>query len=205
MPFLGDLERFFASLYPLRVPIFIGGVLVIVALSILAWRRRWDLAARRRPRLSATILAAILIVGLPLAWVLGSPIFVKTELDEVAPVTANGSGTGTSSATTLSGGLSGADEFHFASGTVALIETASDVFVLRFQEVSVRNGPDLFVYLSPSEDGYAADALELGRLKATDGSFNYDIPSGTDITRYKSAVIWCKAFSVEFATAVLAP
>ncbi len=104
----------------------------------------------------------------------------------------------------LSGRLSGADEFHFASGEVLLIETAADTYVLRFERISVRNGPDLFVYLSPSPDGYADDAIELGKLKASDGSFNYEVPAGTDISRFKSAVIWCRAFSVQFAAAPLA-
>ena len=54
------------------------------------------------------------------------------------------------------------------------------VYTLRLEDFSVRNGPDLFVYLSPDAAGYTDDALELGRLKATDGSFNYELPPGTD-------------------------
>jgi len=203
MSIFGDIERLLAALYPLRVPIFIGGLIVLVGLAILARRRRWDLTVRRHPRVSAAILAAVLIVGLPLGWILGSPIFIRTELAEGAPTAAGANETDTPSGTVLSGSLSGEDEFHFASGTVTLIETAPDTYVLRFEGISVRNGPDLFVYLSPSEEGYTADALELGGLKASDGSFNYEVPPGTDITRFKSAVIWCKAFSVQFATATL--
>ena len=97
----------------------------------------------------------------------------------------------------------GADEFHFGSGQALLVETAPGMYTLRFEGFSVRNGPDLFVYLSPA-DGYAAGALELGALKASDGSFNYEIPAGTDIGQFKSAVVWCRAFSVLFATAPLA-
>jgi len=58
----------------------------------------------------------------------------------------------------------------------------------------VRNGPDLYVYLSPKADGYTSDALELGKLKATDGSFGYDLPPGTDPGTFRSAIIWCKQF-----------
>jgi hypothetical protein len=100
-----------------------------------------------------------------------------------------------------SGEFEGADSFHFGRGQALLIETAPDTYTLRFEDFSVRNGPDLFVYLSPDPDGYASDALELGRLKATDGAFNYDVPAGTDISRYGSAVVWCKPFSVLFAVA----
>ncbi len=65
----------------------------------------------------------------------------------------------------------------------------------------MRNGPDLYVYLSPKADGYTSDALELGKLKATDGSFGYDLPPGTDPSSFRSAIIWCKQFSQLFATA----
>ena len=67
-----------------------------------------------------------------------------------------------------------------------------------------RNGPDLHVYLSSDPEGYAADALDLGGLEATDGSFNHEIPAGIDPSRYRSVVIWCEPFSVLFAVAPLA-
>ena len=105
---------------------------------------------------------------------------------------------------THEGDFEGTDDFHFARGKALLIETAPDVYVLRFEEFSVRNGPDLFVYLSPSAEGNADGFIDLGSLKATDGAFNYDIPAGTDVSQYKSAIVWCKAFSVLFAVAPLA-
>ena len=102
------------------------------------------------------------------------------------------------------GQFQGADDFHFGRGTALLIEKPPGTYVLRFEEFSVRNGPDLFVYLSPDPNDYTGEALELGELKGTDGAFNYDVPPGTDISRFKSAVVWCKAFSVLFATATFA-
>lgn len=106
---------------------------------------------------------------------------------------------------THDGEFEGADAFHFGSGKALLIETAPDAYTLRFEDFSVRNGPDLFVYLSPSAEGNADGFLDLGSLKATDGAFNYDIPAGTDVSQFKSAIVWCKAFSVLFAVAPLAP
>jgi Electron transfer DM13 len=100
-----------------------------------------------------------------------------------------------------SGAFHGSDEFHFGRGTASIIETAPGRFHVRLEDFSVRNGPDLFVYLSPAADGFAKGALELGRLKATDGSFGYDLPAGTDPADFASAVIWCKQFSHLFATA----
>jgi hypothetical protein len=102
------------------------------------------------------------------------------------------------------GEFRGADDFHFGRGKALLIESAPNEYVLRFEEFSVRNGPDLFVYLSTNPNGYSDDALLLGELKGTDGAFNYEVPAGSDISTYESAVIWCKSFSVLFATATFA-
>jgi len=102
------------------------------------------------------------------------------------------------------GEFAGADSFHFGEGTALLIETGTDAYTLRLEDFSVRNGPDLFVFLSPDPNGYTDNALELGTLKGTDGAFNYEIPTGTDVSQFQSAVIWCKAFAVLFATAPLA-
>lgn len=102
-----------------------------------------------------------------------------------------------------SGSFYGADDFHFGSGTALIIETEPGVYVLRFEEFSVQNGPDLFVYLSTSADGYGDGSYNLGQVKATDGSFNYDIPAGIDPWAYGSVIIWCEPFAVLFATAPL--
>ncbi|MCI0817129.1 MAG: DM13 domain-containing protein [Chloroflexi bacterium] len=100
-----------------------------------------------------------------------------------------------------------ADDFHTGSGTALLIENEPGVYVLRLEDFSVRNGPDLFVYLSPNPDGYDDAAINLGALKGTDGAFNYDVPPGTDVSQFQSAIVWCKAFGVLFTTApfTLAP
>ena len=103
--------------------------------------------------------------------------------------------------TVASGEFAGTDEFHFGRGTASLIEVEPGRYHLRLEEFSVRNGPDLYVYLSTAPDDYARDALELGTLKATDGSFGYDVPAGTDVADFKSAIIWCKQFSHLFAVA----
>lgn len=102
------------------------------------------------------------------------------------------------------GEFRGADDFHFGRGQALLIETAPGRYTLRFEDFSVRNGPDLFVYLSPSEDGGFDGAVNLGGLKATDGTFNYDIPPEVDVSQFNSAIVWCRQFSVLFAVAPLA-
>jgi hypothetical protein len=56
----------------------------------------------------------------------------------------------------------------------------------------------------PNGEGIS-EMLNLGELKATDGAFNYEIPSGIDVSKVKSAVVWCKQFAVLFAHAELMP
>jgi hypothetical protein len=75
---------------------------------------------------------------------------------------------------------------------------------LRLENFSVRNGPDLYVYLSTDPSGVSVvETLNLGALKATDGAFNYEIPAGIDMTGIKSVGVWCRQFSVLFAHAPL--
>jgi hypothetical protein len=207
MEWIGELERLFAtSLYPLRVPIAIGLVLTLVALVVVARRRGWFAAARRHPGRSTAVAVLLLAVGGPIAWYLGSPLFIRTSLAEPAPASSIAPvATGDVAAPdgTRTGSFVGADEFHFGSGTARVVETAPGVWTVRFDDFSVRNGPDLYVYLSPDPAGYADGAVELGTLKATDGSFNTDVPAGTNVSDMRSVVIWCRQFAVQFAVATL--
>ncbi len=229
-----DLGRaFFDAVYESRIPIGIGSVVAAVGLLLVARRLRWFEAARRRPIRAGALLVAVLAIGLPVGWYLVSPVFIRTELVEPDPIAAaqpsakpspsqaipHAPGTPASPApvaaaptaspfvarTTMAGSFSGTDDFHFGRGTARIIETAPGAYVLRFEDFSVRNGPDLFVYLSPNASGYDRAALELGTLKATDGAFGYALPAGTDPAEFKSAIIWCKQFSHLFAVAPLHP
>ena len=75
---------------------------------------------------------------------------------------------------------------------------------LRFDAVSIAGAPNMFVYLSDRADGQPGNFVDLGPLKATDGSFNYQLPAGTDLAPVRSLVVWCRAFSVTVTYAVLA-
>jgi len=195
---IGELERAFAtSLYPNRVPIAIGLVVLAGVVLWIARRRHWGLAARRHPRRTIAALAILLIVGGPIGWYLASPLFIRTELADAATTTGG--------AVVAAGEFRGADEFHFGSGRATLVALDDGSHVVRFSDFSVRNGPDLFVYASPSADGYDDGAVELGSLKATDGAFEYALPAGTDASSFQSVVVWCKAFAVQFAVAPLVP
>ena len=127
--------------------------------------------------------------------------------DEPSPTPAGATGGAAASfeaAVVQTGEFAGSDDFHFGRGNALLIETAPGKYVLRFEEFSVRNGPDLYVYLSTDPAGESVDeALNLGELKATDGAFNYEVPPEIDVSTIKSAVVWCRQFSVLFAHAEL--
>jgi hypothetical protein len=227
--FVGDLERLFAtSLYPLRVPLFIAGLAIAILVVRAARRRGWLRAARAHPRRTTLVLAPILAVALPLGWYLASPLVITTHIDEAPPVEAGSppdvagaspsivaspavpspsvapsAVTGSPALAERRGTFHGQDDFHFGRGTARMFATTDGVFV-RFENFAVRNGPDLYVYLSPSSNGYAGKGnLELGRLKASEGYQNYRLPAGTDAAAYKSVVIWCKQFAVQFAVATL--
>lgn len=104
--------------------------------------------------------------------------------------------------TPISGQFRGAgDGIHNAEGTTKHISLEDGRQFIRFENFKVTNGPDLFVYLAT--DNSASDFVDLGRLKANNGNQNYQIPSGTDISKYNTVVIWCKAFSVLFGSADL--
>jgi hypothetical protein len=232
MEIFGDLERLLAELYPYRIPLTLGGALAGALVLWGAWRAGWvrraAAVARRRP-VAATVTAALVAaVLLPAAYYLVSPLWIRTTLVEESPLAlamsleatpapaadassppqpSVGSAATPAPApfaprTVLTGMWEGADAFHFAQGTALVIETAPGRYVLRVEDFSVRNGPDLFVYVSPSE-GYTEAAVNLGELKATDGAFNYEIPEGLSLEAIRTAVVWCRQFAVLFGTAML--
>ena len=103
------------------------------------------------------------------------------------------------------GELMGADAFHTGSGQVLLVRAPDGSVILRFQDYEVRNGPDLFIYLTPDPGGdvFADGAIELSEIRATRGNVNYEVPADVDPSTFRAAVIWCKAFAVLFAHAEL--
>jgi hypothetical protein len=120
--------------------------------------------------------------------------------------------TGLSSALTLaaqSGApqIAAASEFisldHGTTGTALLVALPDGGVTLRFEDLDTSNGPDLYVVLTPhaADSGDYDGRLQLGRLKGNRGDQNYDIPPGTDLTAFRSVVIWCERFSSPFGAA----
>ena len=93
------------------------------------------------------------------------------------------------------------DGFHMASGEVKVLQISDGTQILRFENLDVTNGPDLYVYLAT--DTTAKDFVSLGRLKGNMGNQNYLIPENTDFEKYNTVLIWCQAFSTLFGSSKL--
>ncbi|MGY5148061.1 MAG: DM13 domain-containing protein [Candidatus Nitrosopumilus sp. bin_7KS] len=93
------------------------------------------------------------------------------------------------------------DGIHDAQGDAYTIPLENESTILRLENFESTNGPDLFVYLAT--DDKASDFVNLGDLKANRGNQNYEIPDGTDLSKYNKVLIWCKAFGVLFGSAEL--
>jgi hypothetical protein len=107
----------------------------------------------------------------------------------------------------VQGQFQDADSFHQGSGSATIYQLPDGGLVLRFEDFSVTNGPDLHVLLAsepaPASRDDLGDYLDLGSLKGNVGNQNYDIPPDTDLSQFKSVVIYCVPFHVVFATATL--
>jgi hypothetical protein len=99
------------------------------------------------------------------------------------------------------------DPIHYGKGTVTVYEDT----VHLGSNFEVGPGPKFHVYLVPKKPvTSAADVktsmfIDLGRLRAFQGSQNYAVPAGVDLSSYGSVVIWCKAFGVLISPAALDP
>ena len=159
-------------------------------------------------RIGAAAIAVLL--GAAVAWYLGSPLFIRTYRDEALPQPAASAAPAETVAPADSsppspagprvlamGELQYVDAIHNGKGPVRIVEVAGQRFV-RFDDVMITNAPDVHVYLSRETGGEWSEStsLYLGALKATNGSFNYELPVTADLSRYGSVVVWCRAFRV---------
>ncbi|MDQ2692037.1 MAG: DM13 domain-containing protein [Chloroflexota bacterium] len=180
-------------------------------------------------------LGAVIVLGLVggIAWWLIAPVFFDQEVNEALPAAAieatptsapaeivptvqvvetqpqptNESAAAGSEQVLLQGSFY--NLAHLGSGEALVYQLADTSRILRLQNFSVENGPDLYVYLVPLDPVPSASGSEiagsysLGRLKGNIGDQNYEIPADLDLSQYKSVVIWCQAFAVPFSAAPL--
>ncbi len=99
------------------------------------------------------------------------------------------------------------DPIHYGEGKVSVYEKA----VFLEPDFKVGPGPAYHVYLVPkasiraSADVIDTMYVDLGALRAFEGSQRYPIPAGVKLADYASVVIWCERFSVLISPADLAP
>ena len=135
--------------------------------------RLWNSIDIRWRILAAALIA---IVGLPIAWYLGSPLFLNVTVDErfpdVAVIPAATSLPGAAPAATVmpaanvapaapaatgvpaepialgTGQFTEIDAVHKGEGSATVYRLPDERRLIRFETFKVQNGPDLYVYLS---------------------------------------------------------
>jgi hypothetical protein len=145
------------------------------------------------------IAVVVIIVVIPIAWWLGSPLFLNKTVDEGIPTEGN-NGEESSLILLYSGNFKDADDFHKAEGAAEVIEIDSKKY-LRFEDFSSTNVPDAHVYLS--KDLKANDFIDIGELKGNIGNQNYEISDNIDLEEYDKVLIWCVPFRVLVGSAEL--
>lgn len=128
--------------------------------------------------------------------------FIDRTVSEAAPVA-----TGSAAASVPAAGRF-TSIAHDTTGSVSVRQAPDGSQVLRIENLDTTDGPDVRVWLSDRDvtaAGTAGDGtwLELGPLRGNKGSLTYPLPAGTDLSKYRSVVLWCKRFGVAFGAAPL--
>ena len=82
---------------------------------------------------------------------------------------------------------------------------------MRLTNFKTSNGPDVHVILIAAKDAQDNDnflngnveRVELGNLKGNEGDQNYNIPAGTDLSKFRTVSIYCERFNANFGAAPL--
>ena len=158
---------------------------------------------------------AVLVAGAAVALWAFQPwkVFTRSTVEEAAPTVAAapampGSPAPPPGPRELAVGTFVSAE-HETHGTARVLDLGGGSRVLRLENFGTSDGPDVHVWLtdiaaggewSAYDDGRA---VKLGKMKATDGNQNYEIPPDASLTGLRSVVLWCDRFNVAFGTAPL--
>jgi len=151
---------------------------------------------------SLAIVAVLGTVALTVVAYVIVPALVRTTLVEDLPERSADASDSIGAETLRQGELVRINAVDYGSGGVRLVRIGADR-VLRFDNVEIAGAPDMYVYLSDRTDGQPGAFVDLGKLKATNGSFNYTVSAGVDVTTVRSVVVWCRQFSVTITYALL--
>jgi Electron transfer DM13 len=100
---------------------------------------------------------------------------------------------------------------HSTSGRATIYREADGKLILRLTNFKTSNGPDVHVILIAAKDAdddanfLKSDTkrVELGTLKGNEGDQNYEIPAGTDLSKFQTVSIYCERFNANFGAAPL--
>jgi hypothetical protein len=100
---------------------------------------------------------------------------------------------------------------HNTTGRATVYREQDGKMVLRLTNFKTSNGPDVHVILVAAKDAEDdtnflmknIERVELGSLKGNEGDQNYEIPSGTDLSKFQTVSIYCERFNANFGAAPL--
>lgn len=150
--------------------------------------------SRRRTLVAVSLLAAVLVsIVVAFGYFEVHTLVIDDRVDESVP---------TADAAAWVGNFESID--HDTVGSAAVLGSDGQRSV-RFEDFRTSNGPDLRVYLVPSDANGVDDAIDLGPLKGNVGNQNYALPPEVDLTQYSRVLVWCVRFDSPFGAATLAP
>jgi hypothetical protein len=105
---------------------------------------------------------------------------------------------------------------HAGYGTVKIVQKSDGKRVLRLENFTTDNGPVIYVWLSTAIEPKSSAAVsinvgdyeQLGDAIPAGTSYpiasqDFNIPDAVNLSSFKSVVIWCVKFKVNFAAAAL--
>jgi hypothetical protein len=100
---------------------------------------------------------------------------------------------------------------HSTSGRATIYKQQDGKLILRLTGFKTSNGPDVHVILIAAKDAddnanflkSNTERVELGSLKGNEGDQNYEIPSGTDLSKFQTVSVYCERFNANFGAAPL--
>jgi hypothetical protein len=100
---------------------------------------------------------------------------------------------------------------HSTSGRATIYQQEDGKLILRLTNFKTSNGPDVHVILVAAKDAdddanflkSDTQRVELGKLKGNEGDQNYEVPAGTDLSKFQTVSIYCERFNANFGAAPL--
>ena len=171
------------------------------------------LSTRKKASIAGGIVLALVVVGILLAWTKPWTLFTTVQVNEVSAVDEYLSTSPTPPTTDepevaapvlAYDGVFQSQGNYSVEGTVTIIELPDGQQILTLDGFKSTNGPDLQVVLATDAGNVKqGQHLSLGALKGNEGTQNYEIPAGVDVSAFTLISIWCDDFASPFGYADL--